>query len=489
MPDTPLPRFLAATDLLRLAGPETLEAVAARLTPQRLEPGETLFTEGDPSGTIFFLQEGQLEIFRRSDDNRKILLRIMQPGESGGLTSMARSRPRSATLRARGPVIVQTIRNEEWLQLMAENEDLARSVVAHLGHKVREKTGQLATLLAPGENDGRAHCAVFDTKAYDRRWLEKAAGPDLAFDFLEARLGPKTARLAAGYRLVCAFVNDDLSAPVLENLAAGGVELVALRCAGVNNVDLAAAEELGITVVRVPAYSPHAVAEHAAALVLTLNRKIHRAYQRVREGNFSLAGLEGFDLHGRTAGIVGLGKIGRCLVDILRGFGMTVLAHDAFPDADYAASHAVRYTELDELLRLSDVVSLHAPLTPETHHLIDADRIALMKKGALLINTSRGALVDTAALINGLKSGHLGGAGLDVYEEESEYFFEDRSAEVITDDLLARLLTFPNVLVTSHQAFLTVDALQAIAATTVANIRKFLEGKRGLEIGNIVTRR
>ncbi|MBD3221925.1 2-hydroxyacid dehydrogenase [bacterium] len=369
---------------------------------------------------------------------------------------------------------------------MNEHEDLARSIVAFLGGKVRRKTRQLATLLAHEQTDDRARVAVFDTKPYDRRWLEAQAGDDLAFDFFEARLRPGTARLAVGYRYVCAFVNDDLSAPVLEALAAGGVELIALRCAGFNNVDLTAAQRLGITVVRVPAYSPHAVAEHAAALILTLNRKVHRAHMRVREGNFSLAGLEGFDLHGRTAGVVGLGNIGRCLADILRGFGMTVLGHDAFPDLEYSARSGVRYVELDELLERSDVVSLHAPLTPDTHHLIDASRILRMKPGVLLINTSRGALVDTAALITGLKNGHLGGAGLDVYEEESEYFFEDRSDEVITDDVLARLLTFPNVLITSHQAFLTVDALQAIARTTATNVRDYCAGKRGTALENLV---
>ena len=488
MAPRPLSGFLANTELMSLSRPESLEAVAGKLVERRLETGEILFTEGDPSATVFFLQEGQLEVFRRNDRGQNILLRIMLPGEAGGLTSMARSRPRSATLKARGEAVVQAIRNEDWLTLMTRHDDLARSVVAYLGNKVREKTGQLATLLSPRQEDGRARCAVFDAKPYDRRWLDQEAGPDLVFHHLEARLGPETARLAAGYRLVCAFVNDDLSRPVLEKLAAGGVELVALRCAGFNNVDLAAAEDLGLQVVRVPAYSPHAVAEHAAALILTLNRKVHRAHQRVREGNFSLAGLEGFDLHGRTAGVVGLGKIGRCLVDILRGFGMTVLAYDAFPDPEYAARSGVRYTDLEELLRLSRVISLHAPLTPETHHLIDAGRIRLMKPGALLINTSRGALVDTAALIAGLKSGHLGGAALDVYEEESEYFFEDRSDQVITDDLLARLLTFPNVLVTSHQAFLTGDALQAIARTTAGNIRAYLDGRRGADLLNAVLR-
>jgi D-lactate dehydrogenase len=369
---------------------------------------------------------------------------------------------------------------------MTSHPDLAASVVACLGGKVREKTRRLAALIGHEDADARARVAVFDAKPYDRRWFERQAGDDLAFDYFEARLGPDTARLAAGYSIACAFVNDDLSEPVLEKLAAGGVELVALRCAGFNNVDLEAARRFGISVVRVPAYSPHAVAEHAAAMILALNRKIHRAHQRVREGNFSLAGLEGFDLHGRTAGVVGLGKIGRCLADILRGFGMDVLGYDARPDREYAARSGVRYVELDDLFARADLVSLHAPLTPETHHLIDDERIRSMKRGVLVINTSRGALVDTAALIEGLKSGQLGGAGLDVYEEESEYFFEDRSDDVIADDLLARLLTFPNVLVTSHQAFLTVDALEAIAETTAASVREFLAGGRGGDLENAV---
>ncbi|MFO7610241.1 MAG: 2-hydroxyacid dehydrogenase [Candidatus Krumholzibacteriia bacterium] len=328
--------------------------------------------------------------------------------------------------------------------------------------------------------------AVFDTKPYDRRHFDAAAGNDLAPIYFDARLRPETAGLAAGFRVVCAFVNDDLRADTLERLAAAGVELIALRSAGFNHVDLAAAAARGLTVVRVPGYSPHAVAEHTVALILALNRKIHRAYQRVREGNFSLAGLEGFDLHGRTAGIVGLGQIGRCLAEILRGFGMKVLGQDPYPDFGWAERTGVRLVELDELLAASDIVSLNAPLTPETHHLIDARALARMRRGAMLINTGRGALVDTAALIDGLKSGQIGAAGLDVYEEEGGTFFEDLSGQVLTDDVLARLLTFPSVLITSHQGFLTTDALTAIAETTAANIRDFLGGRRGRELTNVV---
>jgi D-lactate dehydrogenase len=280
---------------------------------------------------------------------------------------------------------------------------------------------------------------------------------------------------------VCAFVNDDLSAPTLRRLSELGVGAVALRCAGFNNVDLKAAAELGLPVFRVPAYSPHAVAEHAVALLLTLNRKTHRAYNRVREGNFSLVGLVGSDLYGQTAGVVGLGKIGRCCATILRGLGMRVLGHDVAPDVAFAAREGIELCELDELLTRSDVVSLHAPLLPATHHLIDAARLARMKEGVILINTSRGGLIDSKALIDALKSGKVGGAGLDVYEEESDYFFEDHSGQIIGDDLLARLMTFHQVLITSHQAFLTTQALHNIAQTTLGNLRAFAAGQDAAE--------
>ncbi|MEM1022185.1 MAG: 2-hydroxyacid dehydrogenase [Myxococcota bacterium] len=328
--------------------------------------------------------------------------------------------------------------------------------------------------------------AFFDTKRYDRSSFEAEAPDSLAFSFLEPKLSTATAPLAAGHAIVCAFVNDQLDADTLRLLAGQGVRLIALRCAGTNNVDLPTARALGMDVARVPAYSPHAVAEHALTLVLTLNRKVHRAHQRVREGNFSLAGLEGFDLHGRTGGIVGTGQIGRCFAEILRGLGMEVLAFDPFPNEAFAERVGVRYVELDAIWARSDVVSLHAPLTPQTHHLVDRKAIESMKPGAMLINTSRGGLVDTEALVEGLKSGQIGSAGLDVYEEESEYFFEDRSDQVITDDVLARLLVFNNVIITSHQAFLTREALANIAATTIQNMKEWLDGRRGSELSNVV---
>lgn len=312
--------------------------------------------------------------------------------------------------------------------------------------------------------------AVFDTKPYDRDALQQSAAPGVAWHFLDFRLNAETAPLAKPARAVCVFVNDRLDRPCLEVLAGQGVELIALRCAGFNNVDLAAAKALKLTVTRVPAYSPHAVAEHAVALLLALNRKIHRAYNRVREQNFSLHGLVGFDLHGKTAGIVGTGKIGRIVAQILRGFGMKVLAYDPFPAPEWAQPNGVDYVDARTLAQNSDVVSLHTPLTPETKHLIREETLALMKPGSVLINVSRGALIDTTALIAALKSGQLAGVGLDVYEEEEGIFFEDLSSEVLQDDELARLLTFPNVLITSHQAFLTREALGEIARVTVANL-------------------
>ncbi|MBL9155613.1 MAG: 2-hydroxyacid dehydrogenase [Verrucomicrobiales bacterium] len=313
--------------------------------------------------------------------------------------------------------------------------------------------------------------SFYDTKPYDREHLLAAPGADrVAWRFHEFRLNAETAATAAGADSVCAFVNDALDRPCLEVLAAHGVRHVALRCAGFNNVDLAAADACGIAITRVPAYSPHAVAEHTVALLLTLNRRIHRAHNRVREFNFSLAGLVGFDLHGKTVGIVGTGKIGRCAAAIFRGFGCRVVAHDPYPDDIWAAECGIAYLPLPDLLEAADVVSLHLPLTPESHHLLDTATLNRMKPGAYLINTSRGKLIDTGALLDCLKSGRLGGVCLDVYEEEEGIFFEDHSDRGLDDDDLARLLGFPNVLVTSHQAFLTREALGEIARVTVGNI-------------------
>lgn len=320
--------------------------------------------------------------------------------------------------------------------------------------------------------------AFFSTHGFDREFFDEANrrhGHDI--HYLEARLTPATSALAAGAPSVCAFVNDDLRAEVLTALHANGVRLIALRSAGFNHVDLPTALALGLTVARVPAYSPHAVAEHTVAMMLSLNRKIHRAYARVRDGNFALDGLLGFDMQGRTVGLVGTGKIGAIVARILTGFGCRVLAYDVAVNPE-CAGLGVHYRSLADLWSQSDIVSLHAPLTGDTRHMVDAAAIARMKPGVMIINTSRGALVDTAALIEGLKSGHVGYVGLDVYEEEEQLFFRDLSAQVIQDDVFARLLTFPNVLVTAHQAFFTSEALRAISETTLANVSAFEQGRR-----------
>lgn len=314
--------------------------------------------------------------------------------------------------------------------------------------------------------------AVFSSKSYDRKFLDTANAGKHQFIYLEPRLDESTAIAAEGVQAVCAFVNDHLDASVLAKLAKQGVQLVALRCAGFNNVDLPAAKTLGIEIARVPEYSPYSVAEHAVAMMLTLNRKIHRASARVREGNFALEGLLGFDLHGKTVGVVGTGKIGYCFIRIMAGFGCKVLAYDPYPDERCMAAGA-RYVELPELLQNSDIISLHCPLTPQTHHLIDERAISMMRRNVMLINISRGGIIDTRAVIRGLKSGIIGSLGLDVYEEEDNLFFRDLSNTLIQDDVFARLLTFPNVVVTGHQGFFTEEALSEIARVTIENISMF----------------
>ena len=320
--------------------------------------------------------------------------------------------------------------------------------------------------------------AFFGTKPYDRESFDQA-NEAYGFDirYFKGHLTPESAILAQGAAAVCIFVNDTADAAAIHALKEQGVPLIALRCAGFNNVDLEAAARDGITMVRVPAYSPYAVAEHAVALMLALNRKIHRAYWRTRDGNFALHGLMGFDMHGKTAGIIGTGKIARILIRILRGFGMEVLGYDLYPDEAFAREVGMRYVTLDELYAQSDIISLHCPLTEQTRYLIDSSAIERMKPGVVLINTGRGQLIHSQALIDGLKEKKIGAAGLDVYEEEGDYFYEDKSDKIIDDDTLARLLSFNNVIVTSHQGFFTREALANIAETTLSNIRDFTEGR------------
>lgn len=321
--------------------------------------------------------------------------------------------------------------------------------------------------------------AFFDTKPYDKEIFEQI-NQEFGFEvkFFKNHLSPESVLMAAGYEVVCIFVNDLVTEEVVNNLYEGGTRLIALRCSGYNNVDLKASQKK-IRITRVPAYSPHAIAEHTVALMLTLNRKIHRAYFRTRDANFSLQGLMGFDMFGKTAGVIGSGKIGKVLMQILKGFGMRVMAFDPFPDEAFADLHKIEYIPLNELFAQSDIISLNCPLTAETQYIINERSISMMKPGVMLINTGRGKLIETKSLIEALKSGKISAAGLDVYEEESEYFFEDLSNRVLTDDVLARLLTFNNVIITSHQGFFTREALSNIARTTLENIREF-EGNKAL---------
>jgi D-lactate dehydrogenase len=317
--------------------------------------------------------------------------------------------------------------------------------------------------------------AFFDTKPYDKPSFDKYGEQHgVEFKYFETKLNEDTAELAHGFDGVCAFVNDTVNAEVIDKLYALGVKVLALRCAGFNNVDMKHAYGK-LHVLRVPAYSPYAVAEHTIALLLTSIRRIHKAYIRSKDFNFSLSGLTGFDLHGKTVGVIGTGRIGRVFIDICKGFGMKVLAYDKFPAKEIEDGERVRYVELGEIFEQSDVISLHCPLTDETHHLIDADALNRCKKGVIILNTSRGALVDAEALLAAIKSRKVGAACLDVYEEESELFFEDNSGHIMEDDTLARLISMPNVIVTSHQAFLTEEALSNIAETTVQNIVDIFE--------------
>lgn len=314
--------------------------------------------------------------------------------------------------------------------------------------------------------------AFFDAKTYDIPGFDRYAEPaGIEIKYYEPNLNRDTVSLANGFDAVCVFVNDTVDAVVVEKLYEMGVKAIVLRCAGFNNVDIKACEGK-LRVFRVPAYSPHAVAEHAMAMLLTINRRTHKAYIRTRDFNFSLQGLAGFDLYGKTVGIIGTGKIGRVFADICKGFGMTILAYDKFP----AANAGLNYVELPELFEKSDIISLHCPLTEETRHIISADSIALMKKGVTIINTSRGALINTEDLITGIKDRKVGAACLDVYEEEGDLFYEDYSGHIVEDDKLVRLIAMPNVIVTSHQAFLTNEALDNIAATTVNNLTRFFSG-------------
>lgn len=474
-------------DLLKRVGyfselaPESLRLLEDRMRRETFRPGETVFAEGDPGDHLYIVKSGQIQVLKRKDGHHCVPIDVLYPGDFGGMTGLVLREPRSATLRAINNVELWVLDRPVFEQLLNNDKAFARALLAYLSAHLRDESRILARLTAV-EGPNALRVAIFDTKPYTRDVFSAHNTNAYTLTFFEHRLDADTVASATGHQIVCCFVNDTLNAPVVERLAELGIQLIAMRCAGYNNVDLAACERLGISVVHVPAYSPHSVAEHGIALMLALNRHIAKASARVREGNFSLDGLVGFEMRGKTVGVVGTGRIGRYAAEILLGFGCRVLGYDVHQDSELASKPGFQYTDLDSLLRTSDIVSLHVPLLPQTRYLVNADTIAKMKPGVMIINTSRGALIDTQALIDGLKSGQVGSAGLDVYEEEQGYFFEDFSDRIVADDTLARLLTFNNVLITSHQAFLTREALESIARTTLDNIGEFLQGKRGKEL-------
>ncbi|SMF08245.1 D-lactate dehydrogenase family protein [Pseudobacteriovorax antillogorgiicola] len=455
----------------------------------RFETNQTIFEEGQDDPRLMILLSGQVETMRRNTDGTNTSIRYLKTGQFLGLTSFVTGASRSASAVARSSVAVRSIPFVELRSYLynprRDSDSLLQALLSHMGQKIRSKN-QIIVDQRPPQVSQKTRVAFFDSQPYMKKPFITAGGEQFEFTFVEARLSAKTAPVASGHEVVCSFVNDTIDDDAAKILQDCGVGLIALRCAGFNHVDLKACQRYGLDVVRVPAYSPYAVAEHGTAMLLCLNRRLHRAYNRVREGNFKLDELVGFDLHGKTVGVIGTGKIGRIFVQQMLGFGARVLAFDKYPDPELEALDNVQYLSLAELLRSSDIISLHAPLTPETKHLIDGDAIRTMKEGVYIVNTSRGGLIDTVALIQGLKSKKIGGAALDVYEEEAEYFFQDKSTEGISDDVLARLLTFNNVLITSHQAFMTEEALDKITEVTLANIKEYESGKRGPELSNTV---
>lgn len=470
---------------------EVLEYFLINMEQRTYKAGEILCREGEVDPWLYLIEEGLCRAEIKTENGATQELRIIRPFEMMGLTSLFKGRARSATLQAYTDLKIWALSHQHFHEILFRKDcssELLLTLLGDFADRIRRKNKTVADLRGSTNEGDLIKVAFFDSKGYTREFFVGRRPENFGFEFFDTRLSISTAALAAGFPVICPFVNDILDHEVLQILKEGGTQMIAMRCAGFNNLDVERAYELGFSMTRVPAYSPYAVAEHAVALIMALNRKTHHAFNRVRDGNFTLEGLLGFDLHGAQVGVVGTGRIGVCLMNILKGFGCKILAYDKFPDPAVERDLAVEYTDFDSLLRTSDVISLHAPLTEETYHMIDEAAIDIFKTGALLINTSRGALIKTSALIDGLKSGKVGGAGLDVYEEESQYFFEDFSQKVIGDDALARLLTLNNVIVTSHQAFFTRQALENIADSTLGSINEFAQGKRGENLSQHISR-
>lgn len=464
---------------------DALQVLQSKMHLVQFQRGEYLCHEGDLGDRMYLVTHGEISVLKQDAEGKDIEVAVLKTGEIAGMLSLLRNEPRSASMVARGDLGVWEMDSTTFNHLLSQHPSFAQQLVAELSKYLRNQTALLADLQS-SKQDSRYQIAVFDSKPYMEKVLTHENAGRYALHFYEVKLTPDTVSLAAGARAVCVFVNDQISEDVVIRLKHLGVELIALRCAGFNNVDLIACRQYGIRVVRVPAYSPHAVAEHSVALMMALNRRIHQAYNRIRDGNFSLNNLVGFDMHGKTVGVIGTGKIGSCAVNILLGFGCKVLVYNRSTSEDLKAKGAI-FTTLDHIYREADIVSLYLPLDPSNRHLIGRSAIAKMKPGVMIINTSRGALVDTQALIAGLIDGRVGSAGLDVVEEEGDYFFEDFSSSIIKDDALTRLLSFNNVVVTGHMGFLTNEALSNIAECTFSNVTEFVNSTGAAALQNEVT--
>ncbi len=480
-----LHKILKKVKLFDSLDSKSLKVFEKKMRMVSFDSGDVICREGELGDRMYVIASGKVRVLKKGKGKSEIEITTLRTGSIAGVMSLFEKKARSATLQAQGKTRVWELDHKTFTDILDNNIALYHAMLNVLSRYLRKETKTVANLISY-DHDDRLKVAVFDSKPYTKQVFEEQNNNKYAFKFFKSRLNIDTVSLASGFKVVCVFVNDKIDSEVVEELSRLGVEKIALRCAGYNNVDLKACKKNNVSVARVPAYSPYSVAEHAVALMMALNRHIHRANNRIREGNFSLEGLVGFDMHGKTVGIIGTGKIGKCTIDILLGFGCKVLVYNRSVDPKLEKKKNVQYVKLVELFKKSDIISLHIPLAPDTHHIVNKKSIAMMKKGVMLINTSRGGLVDTKALIDGLVSGQIGSAGLDVYEEESAYFFEDFSDSVISDDKLARLTTFNNVMLTSHMAFLTREALLNIAKTTIDNISEYEKGNRGAEFTNAV---
>lgn len=489
-----LESYLRKIAIFRKIEGEDLKKLSELFESKKYEAGTVLFKEKTPQTKAFIIAEGSLVRKKlNTETNEQVVINKLTKGNEVGFLHLQAEDPAFATLVAETDVTVFEITREKFDQAVTTNPKIGLAIVAGLAEQVRAQTKLIRSIQPErAEDTEKVKVVFYDTKkwtvdAFDAQ--KKALGFDwIDIKYVSQQLSSSSAFLAAGAQAVCCFVNDNVDAQVVKTLSELGVKLIAMRCAGFDRVDLNMAETLGISVVRVPAYSPYAVAEHAIALLMTLNRKLHKAYNRTREANFNLDGLLGVDLHGKTAGVIGTGKIGQCVVNIFLGFGCKVLCYDVFINKDLAATPNVTYVPLEQLLSESNFISIHAPLTPETKHMINADSLKKMKKDAIIINTSRGGLIDSKALVEALEKDEIAGAGLDVYEQEKDYFFQDKSIDdkMIEDEVLRKLLSLKNVIVTGHQAFFTSEAVNNIAKTTLENIKLWKEGKRGREHPNSV---